>query len=340
MGFYPPDALVHEAQRRGIEVLAPDVNASEVECSVETAAGSRQQVDPNSSSTCYMQPATCLAVRIGLGYVTGLRSEDASAIVAERERGRYGGLGQLSSRAGVRSDALERLAWAGACESIGVRGASAEGRRQALWRLGVAAGVGPSGQLSLPLDLPGAPALAGLSEWEQAVADYGSTGMTLGAHPLALMRPGLAELATSNDVGELPNGTALEVAGVVVARQRPATARGVIFMLLEDEFGVINIVVPPPVYANCRLAVRTAAFARVKGILERQGKRVVNVVASGVEPLATPDIPLAGVVPIEPPVQRETGREERPDEALQLAAAAGALAAVAPQPHSFGHRGG
>ena len=155
----------------------------------------------------------------------------------------------------------------------------AEGRRQALWRLGVAGEVGPGGQLSLPLDLPEAPELAKLSEWELAVADYGSTGMTLGAHPLALMRPGLEELATSGDVVQLPNGAVLEVAGIVVARQRPATARGVVFMLLEDEFGVINIVVPPPVYSTCRLAVRTAAFARVKGRLERQGKRVVNVVA-------------------------------------------------------------
>ena len=319
MGFYPPDALVHEAQRREIEVRGPDVNASGVECSVEPDLG----------------------VRIGLGYVTGLRSDDASAIVTERgHSGRYGGLGQLASRAGVHRDALERLAWAGACESIGVRGVPAEGRRQALWRLGVAGEVGPGGQLSLPLDLPEAPELAKLSEWELAVADYGSTGMTLGAHPLALMRPGLEELATSGDVVQLPNGTVLEVAGIVVARQRPATARGVVFMLLEDEFGVINIVVPPPVYSACRLAVRTAAFARVKGRLERQGKRVVNVVADRVEALATPDIPLADVVPIEPSVERETGREDRPAEAEPLVAAAGALAAVAPQPHNFGHRGG
>jgi len=241
----------------------------------------------------------------------------------------------------VHRDALERLAWAGACESIGVRGVPAEGRRQALWQLGVAGEVGPGGQLSLPLDLPEAPELAKLSEWELAVADYGSTGMTRGAQPLALMRPGLEGLATSGDVGQLPSGTVLEVAGIVVARQRPATARGVVFMLLEDEFGVINIVVPPPVYSSCRLAVRTAAFARVKGRLERQGKRVVNVVAERVEALATPDIPLADVVPIEPPVERETGRE--PDAAgdaprERVAAAAGALAAVAPQPHSFGRR--
>jgi error-prone DNA polymerase len=340
MGFYPPDALVHEAQRRGIEVRGPDVNESGVECTVEPADSRQRTADqPNRDSAVCGLPSAVLAVRIGLGYVTGLREDDAQAIVSERKRGgRYGGLGQLASRAGVRGDALERLAWAGACESIGVRGAPAEGRREALWRLGVAGDVGPGGQLSLPLDLPEAPALAALSEWEQAVADYGSTGMTLGAHPLALMRQELEGVTTSAEVAELPDGEELEVAGIVVARQRPATARGVVFMLLEDEFGVVNIVVLPPVYAACRLAVRTAAFARVRGRLERQEKRVLNVVASSVEPLATPDIPVADVLPLEPSVERETGREERSEEPLPLVAAAGALAAVAPQPHSFGRR--
>ena len=317
MGFYPPDALVHEAQRRGVEVRGADLNASEVECSVEPDLG----------------------VRIGLGYVNGLREDDAAAIVAERERsGPYRGLGELASRAGARRDALELLAWAGACESVGAEAAPA-GRRPALWRLGVAGGVGPNGQLSLPLELPPAPSLVELDEWDLAVADYGSTGMTLGAHPLALMRPQLSSLATSKDTRELPVGTNLEVAGIVVARQRPATARGVVFMLLEDEFGVVNVVVPPPVYASCRLAVRTASFARVRGRLERQEQRVVNVVATRVEALATPDLSLAEVRPIEPSVGRETGREpERTDERVPLVAAAGAMAAVAPQPHSFGRR--
>jgi error-prone DNA polymerase len=319
MGFYPPDALVHEAQRRGIEVRGPDVVASEVKCSVESDLG----------------------VRIGLGYVTGLREDDATAIVLERERhGPYRSLGELASRAGARGDALERLAWAGACGSVGV-GMPPEGRRSALWRLGVAGGVGPNGQLSLPLDLPDAPELRELSGWDLAVADYGSTGMTLGAHPLALMRHELDGVATSAEVPGMRDGTDLEVAGIVVARQRPATARGVVFMLLEDEFGVVNIVVLPPVYQRCRLAVRTASFARVRGRLERQEERVLNVVAGSVEPLATPDLPLADVLPIEPPVERETGRErdvagDVPNE--RLAAAAGGLAAVAPKPHSFGRR--
>jgi hypothetical protein len=112
-------------------------------------------------------------------------------------------------------------------------------------------------------------------------------------------------------------------------------------MLLEAELGVVNIVVLPPVYERCRLAVRTAPFARVHGRLERQEKRVLNVVAGSVTPLATPDVPLADVVPIEPSFERETGRERdagRDVTPERLAAAAGGLAAVAPKPHSFGRR--
>ena len=332
MGFYPPDALVHEAQRRGIEVRGPDVNASEAECTVESDLG----------------------VRVGLGYVSGLRSSDAEAIVSERLRsGPYAELGELASRSGASSAALERLAWAGACDSVetvaessAVRGADAQAgagehrasgeRRPALWRLGIAEGIGSRGQLSLPLPLPDAPALTDLDDWEVTVADYASTGMTLGAHPMALIRPDLDGHASSDELSVLPYGSELEIAGVVVARQRPATAKGVVFMLLEDEAGVVNVIVPPSVYKTCRLAVRTASFARVKGRLERHG-RVINVIAQRVESLSTPGLPQAQVRAIEPPSSRETGREDEAHEG-RLAAAAGALAAVAPHPQSFGGR--
>ena len=101
------------------------------------------------------------------------------------------------------------------------------------------------------------------------------------------MRPALDGMATSSDLGLTADGSRLDIAGLVVARQRPATARGVVFMLLEDEEGVVNVVVPPPVYANCRLAVRTASFAAVSGKLERR-EGVINVVAARVTALATP----------------------------------------------------
>ena len=181
MGFYPPDALVHEAQRRGIEVLPPDVNRSDVECTVETP-----------------RPEPPSAVRIGLGYITGLRDEDARALVAERERGGpYASLADLASRSGVGREALELLAWAGACEAIG--GGDDLRRREDLWQLGVALARGgwcgatasrrrPQApvQLSLPLPIPAAPSLRELDSWERLVADYASTGIAIAEHPMAL----------------------------------------------------------------------------------------------------------------------------------------------------------
>ncbi len=327
MGFYPPDALVHEAQRRGIEVLAPDVNRSGVECTVEASDG--------------------LGVRIGLGYITGLRTDDARALVGERERGGpYASLAELASRSGVGRDGLELLAWAGACETIG--GQDDLRRREDLWRLGVARGGRrlPAGgnraagavQLSLPLPIPAAPSLRELDSWERLVADYGSTGIAIAEHPMTLLRPSLEHaVSPSADLNRISDGSAVEIAGMVVARQRPATARGVVFMLLEDELGTINVVVPPPVYARHRLAVRTASFTRVSGKLERRAG-VVNVVASAVRPLATPDQPRADVRQIEPPAERETGRRAAGEGSAADARTAD-LAAVAPAAHSFGRRG-
>ena len=318
MGFYPPDALVHEAQRRGIEVRTPDVTRSDTECTVEGQA-----------------------VRIGLGYITGLRAEEATALVTERERGGpYESLAELASRSGVGPDGLERLAWAGACERIG--GGDELRRRQDLWQLGVANGARRHGeeqiQLSLPLPIPAAPTLRELDSWERLLADYSSTGMAIAEHPMRLIRPSLGEgLATSGDLDGLANGAFVRVPGMVVARQRPATANGVVFMLLEDEIGTVNVVVPPPVYARHRLAIRTASFARVDGKLERRDD-VINVVARSVQPLATPDQPATKVRHIEPPTERETGRNGR-DAGVAADPRTAELAAVAPSAHSFGRRG-
>ena len=335
MGFYPPDALVHEAQRRGIEVLAPDVNRSRVECAAEGSA-----------------------VRIGLGYIAGLREEEARAVVEERDRsGPYAGLAKLASRSGVGRDALQRLAWAGACESIG--GGDDLRRREDLWRLGMAgagrrvvgSAVRNGGsansdrqanpvQLALPLPIPAAPTLRELDSWERLLADYESTGIAIAEHPMSLLRPGLAEgVLSSAELRVASSARKVEVAGMVVARQRPATANGMVFLLLEDEEGTVNVVVPPPVYARHRLAVRTASFAIVGGRVERRAE-VMNVVASAVHPLATPDQPRADVRRIETSAERETGREDSSRaEARRGAIRARDLAAVAPAAHSFGRRG-
>ncbi len=306
MGFYPPDALAHEAQRRGVRLAGPDVNRSRVLCHVETPR--LEEVRGGR------------VVRIGLGYAKGVRAEEMESLVAERDRGGpYRGIADLASRSGAGRDGLERLAWAGALDEL------ADGRREALWEVGIAAtGVrrGEGTQMALPLETPAAPWLDPLGSWEEMIADYRSIGMTLGEHPLALMRDGLGpELVRSADLGRIDDGATVEVAGMVVARQRPETAKGIVFMLLEDERGTVNLIVPPAVYDRHRALVRAAPLVRAKGRLERR-EGTTNILVSEVANL-------------------EAGRwaSKRSTPAVSGPSAGGELRAVAPAGHSFGRRG-
>ncbi len=283
MGFYPPDALVHEAQRRGMEVEPPDVNESGAECEID--------VDPAHPR-----------VRIGLGYVRGVRGQDVSELVAARNaNGRFRGLSDLASRAGCGAAALELLAWSGACDSL--VGSPAGGlplrpgfaRRVALWQLGVVTpghSVPGGTQLALPLDLPAPPSLRRLSEWEGMLADYSTIGLTTRAHPLALLRERMGpDIVTSQDLEQLDHGRRVRIGGLVVARQRPGTASGIVFILLEDEFGTINLVVPPKIYERHRLTVRTEPLMLVEGKLERLAAAggAINVLVDKVGSVDAPD---------------------------------------------------
>ena len=342
MGFYPSDTLVHEAQRTGISVHPPDVNASRVLCHVEDPGAGAAAAPPHHGAR----------VRIGLGYLSGARGDDMTTVVAEREaRGPYGSLGDLASRAGIGRPALEVLAWSGACDGL-IGGSSESARRTALWQLGVAApahkGREGSAQLALPLELPDAPALRPLDAWEAMVADYATTGITAGAHPFALLREDLPEGAvTSRDLERLAHGTRVRIGGLVVARQRPATANGIVFMLLEDEHGTINLVVPPPVYERDRLVVRGEPLVFVEGRLERHpaAAGAINVVVSSVKPVDARVGEAAEVLAM-PPALVAPSDGATPEEwelAMQARRAAGAgggggrrdFGAVAPPVQSF-----
>ncbi|HEY3552284.1 MAG TPA: OB-fold nucleic acid binding domain-containing protein, partial [Solirubrobacterales bacterium] len=285
MGFYPPDSLVHEAQRRGIRVAAVDANRSRVLCHVESPSSRRR--DENVPMRDGIDPSTedlrgGLQVRVGLGYVKGVKKEEMEALVAERERGGpYKGIAELASRSGVGLQGLERLAWAGALD--GIPAGSEDDRREALWRVGVTgAGQlrGSGTQLALAMEPPEPPELEPLGEWGRLIADYRSTGMTVDKHPMKLLRPQLdPRLARTSDLEQRDHGSNVEVAGMVTARQRPETANGVTFLLLEDERGQVNLVVPPPVFERHRPLVRNAPLLRVRGRLERR-EGTVNIVVS------------------------------------------------------------
>jgi error-prone DNA polymerase len=253
MGFYPPASLVRDAQRRGVEVRPPDVNRSAAECALEEEA-----------------------VRIGLSYVRSLGEDEAKAVVAERVRGGpFREVRELAQRSELDRARLEALVTSGACDSFG------RGRRKLLWELGlvpreqtVPGSRGEETQLPLPLD-PTAetPVLREQSPWERMLADYRTTSLSVGVHPLSLLRPHLPEgTLSSRELARRSSGGAVAVAGMAVARQRPATANGVVFMLLEDEFGQVNLIVPPPVYERFRPLVRAEPLLLARGKFERLGR--------------------------------------------------------------------
>jgi len=171
-----------------------------------------------------------------------------------------------------------------------------------LWQLGVATPserLGDAGvQLALALELPAAPALRALGRWESMIADYSSYEMSIHEHPLALLRPELGEdVATSRDLARLRHGSGVSVAGLVLARQRPGTASGIVFVLLEDELGTINLIVPPAVYERHRLSIRAEPLVLAHGRLERHPKAggAINVIVDRMAPLAAPGRPLASL---------------------------------------------
>jgi error-prone DNA polymerase len=233
MGFYPPATLVRDGQRHGIETRTPDVNRSDVHCTIEDGA-----------------------VRVGLKYVQGVGEDDAEAVVAAQP---FASIRELAQRTQLPGDELRALVESGACDCFGLR------RRELLWQLGlvpraqtVPGSGGEEKQLALPLEPTAAtPDLPEPSVWERMLADYRTTSLSIGVHPIELMRPHLPpETLSTVQLRNRPSGSRVQVAGMVVARQRPATANGVVFMLLEDEFAQVNLIVFPQAYDRFRGVVR------------------------------------------------------------------------------------
>jgi error-prone DNA polymerase len=235
---------VRDAIRRGVKVRPPHINRSKAGCTVEQGA-----------------------VRIGLGYIRSVSEEVADALVAGQP---YTDIGDLARRGPSARGALEALVAAGACEEWGTR-------RMLLWRLGlVVRGTNVVGgrQLALPLEPSSEePQLRAQTDWEQMLADYRHTSVSVGPHPLALLRVHLPEgCVASNELGQVAHGARIAVAGMAVARQRPATANGVVFMLLEDECGQVNLIIPPQVYETHRAIIRAEPLLLATGRFERVGR--------------------------------------------------------------------
>jgi len=250
MGFYPPATLVRDGQKRGVETRPPHVNRSEAGCTIEEDG----------------------AVRVGLKYVTGLGEDDAEAVAARRP---YASVRELAQKAGLSEDELRALAESGACDCFGLR------RRELLWQLGlvprpasVPGTAGEAKQLALPLEPTVAtPDLPEPTVWERMLSDYRTTSLSVGVHPLELLRPHLPPgTLSSAELRKRPHRAEVQLAGLVVARQRPATANGVVFMLLEDELAQVNLIVLPQVYERFRAVVRSEPLLLVRGRYEHSDR--------------------------------------------------------------------
>jgi error-prone DNA polymerase len=258
MGFYSPNTLVADARRHGVEVLGPDVNASDW----------RATLEPDTTS---------VRVRLGIDEVRNLGDEVAKRIAAGRP---YASMEDLVRRTGVGLPALESLATAGAFGCFDAE------RREALWAAGAVAQAGDS---RLPGVVCGtdAPALPAMSEPEVAAADLWATGISADRHPVQFARASLDELGAVTVAGlaEVPHGRRVAVGGIVTHRQRPATAGGTIFVNLEDETGMANVICSAGVWARYRRLARSAPALLVRGRLERQ-EGAINVVAERIEALS------------------------------------------------------
>ncbi len=270
MGFYHPSTLVKDAQRRGVRFHPIDVQVSDWNCTVEEDG----------------------AVRLGLRYVSGMRDDVGKTIALQREpratspepratspEPRFRSLDDLVHRTGLRRAELVTLADIGALNAFGYD------RRSALWQAEQAAR--PSGELfgdtidaayadadplSAEPPIDDASPLRPMTESERIVADYAGTGLTIGRHPMALRRDDLATRGVSRaiDLRTARHGRRVRVAGMVITRQRPGTAKGFVFLTLEDETGVANIIVRPDLFLRDRLVITDEPFLLVDGVLQNQ----------------------------------------------------------------------
>jgi len=304
MGFYRPATIVKDAQRHGLNVLPIDVMKSEWNCTLEE-----------------------VALRLGLRYARGLREEAGQALVRQRNLAPFTSIRDLVHRVPeLRKDELNTLAEIGALNSVSSSGSPGSSknqmqiprfarndnvvrdvtknskpetgnlklhRRDALWQ--VERAVRHSGPLLDALPEPDTKSpLHPMNAEERLVADFRGTGMTVGPHPMAYHRPRMTAIGVrkASDLGRIRNGQRLRIGGCVIARQRPGTAKGFVFLSLEDETGVANAIINPDLFQKNRLLVSSEQFLMVEGILQNQDN-VISVKAERVQSLSITRAPTA-----------------------------------------------
>jgi error-prone DNA polymerase len=270
MGFYSPGSIVHDAERHDVEVLPPRVDASDWDCTLE---GADRHVDGDAP-----------ALRLGLRLVGGLGEEAGRRIEAARRAREFGGVEDLVARASLDRRAIDALARAGALTGFGL------GRREALWKtrapreLDLLAGVDLGDEK---------PELPPMSRPEQMVLDYATTGVSVGDHAMRVVRPDLPpHYKSAHDLAAMRHGDKVSTAGLVICRQRPQTASGVVFVTLEDETGFVNLILWNATFERWRHVTTTSSLLAAHGKIERDGD-VVYVIPDRLERVELRNMPSA-----------------------------------------------
>ncbi|MGB9254276.1 MAG: error-prone DNA polymerase [Candidatus Korobacteraceae bacterium] len=288
MGFYHPSTIVKDAQRHGLRVKPVDITCSEWLCTLER--GERTT----------MWDSKRLALRMGFRYAKGLREETAMAILRERGKRPFESIADIAHRVQeLRRNELVLLASIGALNSIGSESAEiahdySKGRRahstsfhrrDALWQVERAARFAGPLLEGIPQDDEASP-LAAMTPEERLVADFHGTGLTVGPHPMAYRRADLrrAGVLSALDLTRVPNGRYVRTAGCIIARQRPGTAKGFVFLSLEDETGISNAIISPDILEQNRLLILSEKFLMLEGTLQNQ-EGVISVKVSHVAPM-------------------------------------------------------
>src|SRR5215472_3213270 len=264
MGFYSPDTIVKDAQRHGLKAKPIDVTCSDWNCTLESYAGK-------------------IVLRIGLRYVRGLQQATAETLVNERCRRPFTSTEDLARRVPELSKAnLAMLASIGALNNINAR----LHRRDALWQV-AKAGWRVGSLLREVVESDASSPLSAMDVEERLIADYHGTGLTVGPHAMAYRRPEMKRLGIKSaaDLKQMPHGKPATVGGCVITRQRPGTAKGLIFMTLEDETGNSNVIITPDFYEKNRVSVLYERFVQISGTVQNQDG-IVHLKAQSIKPLA------------------------------------------------------
>jgi error-prone DNA polymerase len=305
MGFYSPATITKDAQRHGLKMLPVDVMLSEWMCTLEAVASGQWPVGSKTlAANAHATTSGTPALRLGLRYVRRLREEGAQALVRERTRAPFTSIHDLTCRVPeLHKDELTTLAEIGALNSVAssqlsvasksaARADSVPGtrssqlhRRDALWQVERAVrGCGPLLENLAEPDLPSP--LQPMNHEERLVADFHGTGLTVGPHPMAYRRDWLNAMGIrrASELRNIPSGKRLRIGGCVITRQRPGTAKGFVFLSLEDETGVANAIIAPDLFHSNRLLLASERFLAIEGILQNQDN-VISVKAERVLPL-------------------------------------------------------